>query len=104
MIELPTRAGPHCAGGGDFVGATESADDGLGSTGRQHRMHFAPGEIAEVTDGRVQRTAEWKRRVALSSVAVDQDTGCERVIGRLTAVEWDCKTAARRSRTLGIAK
>ena len=37
-------------------------------------MHFAPGEIAKVTDGRVRRTAERKRGVVLAPVAIDQKT------------------------------
>src|SRR6202040_40393 len=45
-----------------------------GHQGRQHRVYFAPGEIAEVTDGRVRRAAERKRGVVLAPIAIDQDT------------------------------
>jgi hypothetical protein len=38
-------------------------------------MHFAPGEVAEVADRRVRRTAERKRGVVLAPVAIDQEAG-----------------------------
>jgi hypothetical protein len=34
-------------------------------------VYLAPGEIAKVTDGRVRRTAERKRRVVLAAVAIN---------------------------------
>ena len=46
-----------------------------GHQGGQRVVDFAPGEVAEVADGRVRRTAELQRGVMLAPVAIDQDTG-----------------------------
>ena len=67
---------------GDYRARRDHVDDCLqkrlgrcGHQGRQYGMHFAPGEVPEVADRRVRRTAERKRGVVLAPVAIDQDAG-----------------------------
>jgi hypothetical protein len=71
-------ASPRRVHAGEYRAHRRDVDDCLkkrlargGHQGRQHRVYLAPGEIAKVTDGRVRRTAERKRRVVLAAVAIN---------------------------------